>query len=79
MKGFISVIIAVLCSLPFVSIMSFADEVNSDGVERLMFMEIPSVVTASKHAESIDNAPNAMYVVTEEQIKERGYNRWRTC
>lgn len=49
-------------------------EQDPGSVEELMFLDIPQVVTASKKAESIDDAPNAVYVVTEEQIKERGYN-----
>src|SRR5689334_7951954 len=31
------------------------------------------VVTASKAEESIDDAPNVMYVITQEQIRRRGY------
>jgi outer membrane receptor protein involved in Fe transport len=39
-------------------------------------MEI-TVVTASKKKESIDDAPNVMYVVSGEQIRRRGYRTLR--
>ncbi|MBN1823783.1 MAG: TonB-dependent receptor [Endomicrobiales bacterium] len=41
-------------------------------MEQLLFMEIPSVFTASKKAESINKAPSVVYVVTAEEIKRSG-------
>jgi iron complex outermembrane receptor protein len=61
-------LVAVVTSVPVPAFTS------QSAIENLLFMDIPQVVTASKHEESIDEAPNAMYVVTAEQIKERGYN-----
>ena len=54
MKKFLSVLIAVLSSLPFTSIVSFAAEINSDNLEQLLFMEIPPVIGVSKKAENIN-------------------------
>ena len=45
-------------------------ELMSMSLEELMNV---SVVTASKKAEPIDEAPNVMYVITKEQIRKRGY------
>lgn len=43
-----------------------------DGDESLIFMEIPSVITASKKKESVALAPSVVYVVTSEEIKRSG-------
>lgn len=42
--------------------------------EEMLFMEIPSVVTASKKAESIQEAPAIVTVITADQIKDFGAN-----
>lgn len=44
-------------------------------LEELMFMEIPSVVTASRKEESINQAPNTMYVFTSAEIRRRGFRK----
>ncbi|MBD3314586.1 MAG: TonB-dependent receptor plug domain-containing protein [Chitinivibrionales bacterium] len=51
-----------------------SDDLFSLSIEELMEVK---VVTASKKEESIDEAPNVMYVVTEEQIHRRGYRTLR--
>ena len=40
--------------------------------EELLFMEIPSVITASKREEPVNKAPSVVYVVTEDEIKRSG-------
>ena len=52
-------------------------ETKQGSAEELLFLDIPMVVTASKKAESIDEAPNTVYVITAEEIKERGYKDLR--
>jgi outer membrane receptor protein involved in Fe transport len=43
------------------------------GAEEAFFGEIPVVVTASKKAETIDQAPATMYVYTREDIQRKGF------
>lgn len=52
------------------SVSALAQETSA---EELLFMEIPTVITASKKSESIDVAPNVMYVITKEEIRKYGY------
>ena len=49
-----------------------SEQIKQDASEELLFMDIPMVVTASKKAESVDVAPNVMYVFTREEMQERG-------
>ncbi|MBN1621604.1 MAG: TonB-dependent receptor [Endomicrobiales bacterium] len=47
-------------------------ETDELSAEALLFMEIPSVITASKKEETINKAPSVVYVVTAEEIKRSG-------
>lgn len=47
-------------------------ELMEMSLEELMQIE---VVTASRSAEPLDEAPNVMYVITEEEIKKYGYHQ----
>lgn len=51
---------------------SFANEVNSDA-ESLLFMEVPTVVTAAMTEQSSEKAPGTITVVTENEIKLNGW------
>jgi iron complex outermembrane receptor protein len=68
MKIWLSCIVIVMAM--FVSL--FVPAAKAESVEDLYFMEIPSVVTASKTPQSIDKAPSVMTVVTSEDIKRMG-------
>jgi outer membrane receptor protein involved in Fe transport len=68
MKKFLSCVVTFLVVAGVLPTGAFAEA----GVEDLLFMELPTVVTASKKAESINVAPSIMYVVTAEDIKRSG-------
>ena len=44
------------------------------GMEEILFSDIPNVVTASRREESINDAPNTMYVFTAQEIRRRGFS-----
>ncbi|MEW6515321.1 MAG: TonB-dependent receptor [candidate division FCPU426 bacterium] len=68
----------VLCaSLLYIPSVGLAEEPAATGelaapITELMLFEMPSVVTASKKAESIDKAPGVITVITAEEIKKFG-------
>ncbi|MFH1414983.1 MAG: TonB-dependent receptor [Elusimicrobiota bacterium] len=65
--------IIVLC---FVAVIAAGtvQEVFSSDAEMLLFQEIPSVITASKKAQKLTDAPANVLVVTAAEIKKKGYN-----
>lgn len=49
--------------------------VGVGSLEELFMMEIPPVITASKKEESVNEAPNTMYVFTSDEIRRRGFRK----
>lgn len=45
------------------------------GMEEILFGDIPNVITASRKEESINQAPNTMYVFTTQEIRRRGFRK----
>ncbi len=64
------VVCGLMCITAVPSHLFAADD--SSGIEQLLFLEIPSVVTASKNAESTADAPSVVYVVTSDELKRSG-------
>ncbi len=44
-----------------------------EAIEELLFMEMPTVISASAKAESIEDAPANVYVITGQEMVNRGY------
>lgn len=63
-------IFAILLSVP----LTYAANTASSDLEQLLFMEIPSVSSASKFEQSLTEAPSVISVVTKEEIKKFGAN-----
>ena len=68
MKGFIVCLVA--CLMVFVSFPVSAQIIVR---EEILFMEIPTIVAASRYEEKAIEAPSAVTVITEEEIKDFGY------
>lgn len=60
------------CSLLVLPLLSIPVSSQENSGEELLFMEIPSVITASKREEPVNKAPSVVYVVTGEEIKRSG-------
>src|SRR5467141_3846801 len=50
-----------------------AAELADLSLKQLMEMEVPTVVTASKHAQKVTEAPSSVTVITADEIKKYGY------
>src|SRR6266581_2052736 len=50
-----------------------ASELADLSLAQLMELEVPTVVTASKHEQKVTEAPSAVSIVTAEYIKKYGY------
>lgn len=46
---------------------------EQDSMEYLLYADIPEVVTASRQVQKITDAPATIFVITEQDIRERGY------
>jgi iron complex outermembrane receptor protein len=69
------VLVAPLFACLFVGALTqtvFSDEDKSGNVEQLLFMDIPSVVVASRKEQRVTEAPASVEVITAEQIKQSG-------
>ncbi len=53
------------------------DSPQEEGLEYLLFSDIPLVITASKKEEKLKDAPSVVSVITEEQIKKFGATNLR--
>ncbi|MBN1823864.1 MAG: TonB-dependent receptor [Endomicrobiales bacterium] len=73
MRKKLSVMLALAVALSVMPVNLFAiDPIEAEGALELLFMEIPSVVTASKKQETIKEAPAVVTVITAEEIKDFG-------
>lgn len=65
---------SVLLLLLFVAaltVSAFAQK--AEQMESFLYLDMPLVVTASKFGEKVTETPTVMYVITAQQIEERGY------
>lgn len=63
-----------MCALAVAVLFYFPRLSFSELREELLFMEIPVVVTATKTVQKVSDAPATVVVITQDQIRERGYN-----
>ena len=66
-------ILAVMLLMSIVVGEAFA-VIHHESREELFFMAVPLIVTATKTSQSAHRAPATVIVITQSQIKERGYN-----
>jgi len=52
---------------------SAQQEFEQMSLEELLFMELPEVTIASAKSEKVEDAPANVYVITGEEMRNRGY------
>jgi iron complex outermembrane receptor protein len=67
----VSMLFACFC-IGLLNVPSFGDGGKAGNVEELLFMEIPSVLAASRREQSVTDAPASVEVITAEEIKQCG-------
>ena len=67
----IIVLFACFC-IGFLNVPSFGDSGNAGSIEELLFMEIPSIVAASRREQSVTEAPASVEVISADEIKQCG-------
>ncbi|MBN1622259.1 MAG: TonB-dependent receptor [Endomicrobiales bacterium] len=72
MRKVFSMLLALTISLPVVSANAIAADVSGTSLEDLLFMDMGSIVTASKKEEKIQEAPAVVTVITAQEIKDFG-------
>ena len=71
MRKYLSCVVAFLVVAGILPVVAFA-EANPAGLEDLLFMDVPNVVTASKMSEPVSKAPSVVYVISSDEIKRSG-------
>jgi iron complex outermembrane receptor protein len=76
----LAALVAVLPCLPLLPAIGATNLVDKSAAEladlslkQLMEFEVPTVVTASKHAQKVTEAPSSVTVITADEIKKYGY------
>src|SRR5437773_7487775 len=76
----LAALVAVVVYFPHLPAIGATDLVEKSAAEladlslkQLMEMEVPTVVTASKHEQKVTEAPSSVSIVTADEIKKFGY------
>jgi outer membrane receptor protein involved in Fe transport len=72
----------VVCVVMLTSLLAPAAKAETSGegsVEELMFLQLPTVVVASKSEESVLTAPGTIYVITDKEIERFGWKSLEDC